>query len=128
MAISSFVLPVAVAVIFGLTLLALVLAIGIPLLGLLRNRAQPVTRATGKIVAKQVQMRDRATNSTLLANSVTVEFPDGSRQVFKVATPVFALLAEGDVGTATYQGWLLKSFEGSAVGVWPPPPQDRIAP
>ncbi|WP_158501922.1 DUF2500 domain-containing protein [Vitiosangium sp. GDMCC 1.1324] len=77
---------------------------------IVRNLRSPVLSRPGRVVAKREQVsatRDWGTTVYF----VTFEFPDGSREEFRVLPNVHGLLAEGDQGTLVSQGTWFKGFE-----------------
>ncbi|QHE51922.1 DUF2500 domain-containing protein [Pontibacillus sp. HMF3514] len=78
------------------------------------NNKQPVLTVNAKVISKRTQVRGRNNNnmnSTRTYYFVTFEVESGDRMELQVDGQEYGMLAEGDVGSLTFQGTRYKNFE-----------------
>jgi hypothetical protein len=77
-----------------------------------KNNNSPKVSAKAKIVAKRYNIHGGHEAKVYTSSYyVTFEFATGDRKEFAVPPQEYGLLAEGDVGTLTFQGTRYISFE-----------------
>ncbi|MFD2612848.1 DUF2500 domain-containing protein [Paenibacillus gansuensis] len=69
------------------------------------NNASPILNIEAKIISKRYEVWGGSGDSSASTSYfVTFEQTDGTRTEFAVANTEYGLLAEGDIGTLSYQG------------------------
>lgn len=81
------------------------------------NNSEKIT-TSARIVAKRSNINHSSNMNTNSSHStttyyITFELQSGHRQEFQIKTKDYALLAEQDLGTLTYQGTRFLSFDRS---------------
>ena len=76
------------------------------------NKRQPLLSRDCRIIAKRLLVQSVVQKGGHYTSYyVTFEFPDGSREEFKVGDKTYGLLAEGDWGSVHSQGSWFRQFE-----------------
>lgn len=80
------------------------------------NNNQPVLTVNAEVISKRTQVKGRNNsnnnmNSTRTYYYVTFEVESGDRMELQVNGQEFGMLAEGDVGSLTFQGTRYQGFE-----------------
>ena len=75
-----------------------------------KNYNSPIIPIEAKIISKNMAVSGDGTH-VYTSISITFEFSNGERKIFRVPPKEYGLLAEGDVGVLTFQGTRYISFE-----------------
>ena len=115
--------PLFIGIIFVVVIGSIIIGIFRNLAEWRNNNAQPVLTVTACVVTKRQHVsgggNDTSASTRYYTTFETVE--DGLRQEFSVSPTEYSGMADGDVGSLTYQGTRFKGFARQRHAPKPPP-------
>jgi hypothetical protein len=96
---------IGVSLIVGLFILAIVSVV----ISFISNASSPRLAREARVIGKRLHVSG-GTNGSSTSYYATFEFPDGSREEFRVSSQIYGMIAEGDMGTLQSQGTYVSNF------------------
>jgi hypothetical protein len=115
--------PLFIGIIFLVVIGSIIVAIVRGIAEWRNNNAQPLLKVTASVVTKRQHVsgggNDTSASTHYYTTFETVD--DGLRQEFSVSPTEYSSMADGDVGSLTYQGTRFKGFVRQRHAPKPPP-------
>lgn len=95
-----------IAIIVGIFILAIVSVV----ISFISNASSPRLAREARVIGKRLYVSGGINGSSTSYYYATFEFPDGSREEFRVSSQIYGMIAEGDMGTLQSQGTYASNF------------------